>query len=87
MASNSSIFTVDLESYRDRVAIASATMKGLYWGAQTDCSSDLGFQPITISRVLRGIEINDELLTKIEMWILGVRAQSPQPLIPQTNVA
>jgi hypothetical protein len=87
MTRNSSIFTVDILKYRERVAHASATIKGLYWGAQQDCADALGRQPITISKVLRGIEINDELLVQIEGWLTTFAQPQEVLQVPQPNAA
>lgn len=79
------IFTVDMTSYRNRVAVASARMRGLYHGAQQQCAEDIGRQPITVSKVLRGIEIDDGLLVAVEAWLRG--CEDIQPIQETQSVA
>lgn len=85
MAQNkSSIFTIDFTTYKERVALAAARIKGMYWGAQVDCAEAIGRQPITVSQVLRGIVIDEGLLESIEGWLAIRPGSVPQAPPPST---
>lgn len=59
----------DLYAYREKIVNIQKRMHRLGYGAQSECARDLQEQPITISRLLRGIVVDDVLREEVDKWI------------------
>lgn len=65
------IFSIkNLEVYRQQVKSVDQRMKVLGYGSQSECARDLEEQPIAISRLLRGIVVDENLLQNVNAWAI-----------------
>lgn len=64
----SSVLPADREAYEARRAKTQEYMAGMGKGANQTASYDLRLNATTISRVVRGIEINEPVLEQVAEW-------------------